>query len=69
MIFRKEKMLARLEKEGRAHLVDNATMDIMNSLDGKPAIKNDFKALVHDVEEYMVNLNGEYYLVNKLDCE
>lgn len=69
MVFRKAKMLARLEREGRAHLANGAMLEIMDKLDGKPAVKNDFKALVHDVEEYMVNLNGEYYAVNKLDCE
>ena len=69
MIFKKDKMIARLTEEGLAHFIDDEIMEIMNNLDGKEAVKNDFKALVHDVEEYMVRFNDEWYPVNKLDCE
>ena len=69
MVFKKAKMLARLESEGRSHLVNGGALEIMDRLDGKKATKNDFKALVHGEEEYFVTVNGTHYPVNKLDCE
>lgn len=69
MVFRKSKMIARLEKEGKAHLIDEESKQIMDKLDGKEAIKNDFKALIYDVEEYYVHTVDGDYPVNKLDCE
>lgn len=69
MKFSKAKMIARLEKEGRAHLIDEEAQKIMDELDGKEAIKNDFKALIHGVEEYFVRVGDDSYPVNKLDCE
>ena len=69
MVFSKAKMIARLEKEGKAHLIDKEITQIMDQIDGKEAIKNDFKALIHGEEEYFVKINDEYYPVNKLDCE
>ena len=70
MVFRKDKMLARLKEEGMLHLVDNEALSIMNKLDGREAKKNDFKALVYDQEEYYVTTaEGENYPVNKHDCE
>ena len=69
MKFSKAKMIARIENEGRAHLIDEESKQIMDKLDGKEAVKNDFKALIYGVEEYFINLDGECYPVNKLDCE
>ena len=70
MVFKKAKMLARVEKEGLLHLVDDEAITIMDKLDGREAKKNDFKALVYDQEEYYVTTeDGENYPVNKLDCE
>lgn len=69
MKFRADKMIARLEREGRGHLIDDEVKEIMAKLDGKEAIKNDFKALIHNEEEYFVCIGGERYPVNKLDCE
>ena len=68
MVFSKQKMMERLEKEGRAHLVDEESAEIMDMLDGKEARKNDFKALVHGELEYYVHVNGENYAVNPNDC-
>lgn len=67
-VFSKEKMRARLEKEGRAHLIDDESAKIMDMLDGKEARKNDFKALIYDELEYYVNHEGENYPVNPNDC-
>ena len=67
-VFSKDKMRARLEREGRAHLIDEESAKIMLMLDGREAIKNDFKALVHDELEYFVRHDGKCYPVNPNDC-
>ena len=67
-IFSKKKMMDRLETEGRAHLVDAESAKIMDMLDGKEAVKNDFKALVYDELEYLVRHDGKNYPVNPDDC-
>lgn len=69
MKFSAAKMIARLEKEGRANLIDDKTREIMNKLDGKEAEINRFKGLVYDQEEYIVYVDGKCYPVNKVDCE
>lgn len=67
-VFSKQRMLDRLEKEGRSHLVDEQSIEIMNMLDGQEAHKNDFKALIYDELEYFVRVGGENYPVNPNDC-
>lgn len=67
-VFSKQRMIDRLEKEGRAHLIDEQTIRIMDMLDGEEAHKNDFKALVYDELEYFVRHEGENYPVNANDC-
>lgn len=67
-IFSKQKMMERLEKEGRSHLIDEESAKIMDMLDGKEAMKNDFKALVYDQLEYLVRHDGKNYPVNPNDC-
>ena len=67
-VFSKQKMMDRLAKEGRAHLVDAESAKIMDMLDGKEAVKNDFKALVYDELEYFVRHDGKNYPVNPNDC-
>lgn len=47
-VFIKQKMLDRVEREGMSHLVDEECVRIMDMLDGKEAVKNDFKALIYD---------------------
>ena len=67
-VFSKQKMMERLEKEGRAHLVDEESAKIMDMLDGLEARKNDFKALIYDELEYYVSYEGDNYPVNPEDC-
>ncbi len=67
-VFSKERMLSRLEKEGRLHLVDSESAKIMDMLDGKEAHKNDFKALIYDELEYFVRVDDKNYPVNPDDC-
>lgn len=67
-VFSKQKMLDRLKKEGRSDMVDEESAKIMDALDGKEAIKNDFKALVHGQLEYFVVYEDKSYPVNPNDC-
>lgn len=68
-IFSKELMLKRLKEEGRSEEVDEGALKIMDKLDGKPVEKNRFKALVFDVVEYGVIVDGVFYEVNLADCK
>ena len=67
-VFSKEKMLERLEREGRLHQVDKESRDLMDILDGKEAVKNDYKALVFGRLEYFVRHEDECFPVNPNDC-
>lgn len=67
-VFSKQKMLDRLEKEGRSHMVSEQSIRVMNMLDGQEARKSDFKALIHDELAYFVRVNGNNYPVSLNDC-
>ncbi len=70
LVFRKELMLKRLEKENLLDKVDNEVMKLMNELDGKEVHKNDWKALIFDELEYIACDNeGTTYPINKNDVE
>lgn len=49
-------------------MIDEESIKIMNMLDGKEAVKNDFKALVFGQLEYFVRHEGSTYPVNPIDC-
>ena len=70
LVFSKQKMLERLEREGRLEEIDGESRLIMDKLDGLEAVKNDFKALVFDVLEYMVRHpdTKKWMTVNINDC-
>lgn len=68
-IFSKEKMLERLEREGRLNEIDGQSRQIMDDIDGLPVEKNRFKALVYDINEGMVKHPVHGTLpVNLYDC-
>lgn len=67
-IFSKQKMLERLEREGRTQQITPGALEIMDALDGREAIKNNYKALVFGQLEFMVSYEGNYYPVNPNDC-
>lgn len=67
-VFSKAKMIERVQREGRAHMLDRQTLKIMDMLDGKEVRKNDFKSLIYDELEYFVTHNGESYPINPHDC-
>lgn len=67
-IFSKQKMLDRLKREGRADEVSEDALELMNILEGREAVKNDFKALVFGQLEYFVRYNDQVFPVNPNDC-
>ncbi|MBO5386866.1 MAG: hypothetical protein J6A59_01805 [Lachnospiraceae bacterium] len=68
-VFSKEKMLQRLEAEGRLDMIDDESRDIMSKIDGMPIEKNHFKALVYDeLEFYVRDPKYGYIPVNINDC-
>lgn len=67
-VFSKQKMLDRLEKEGRSHMVSEQSIRVMNMLDGQEARKSDFKDLIHDELAYFVRVNSINYPVSLNDC-
>lgn len=70
LVFRKELMLKRLEKENLLDKVDDEVMKLMNELDGKEVHKNDWKALIFDELEYIArDSEGTTYPINKNDVE
>ena len=70
MVFSKEKMLARLEREGRTDEIDSESMEVMGQIDNQPVEKNHFKALVYGETEYIVMnpVTKKWVPVNINDC-
>ena len=70
LVFSKDKMMERLEREGKLELVDDKSRELMDLIDGLPAEKNRFKALVYDEIEYMVKhpKSNKWVPVNYNDC-
>lgn len=70
LVFRKELMLKRLEKENLLDKVDEEVLKIMNELDGKEVYKNDWKDLIFSELEYIARDNmGTTYPINMNDVE
>lgn len=67
--FSKEKMLKRLEREGRTNEIDDESMRIMNKLDGQKADTYNWKSQV-DGENFAIIHDDEYgnMYVNVDDC-
>ena len=54
--FSKQKMLDRLETEGRLEEIDRESKEIMDRIDGLEVHKNHYKALVFDeLEGYIIH--------------
>ena len=70
MIFRKQKMIDRVTREGRADMINDTVLAIMDKLDGKKATANCWRRQVYDEPVLWVDLgNGQGEYVNELDCE
>lgn len=69
-VFSKDKMIERVKHEGQEDLLDKDCLDLMDLIDGLPAVKNDWKALVLDELEYMVKHpeTNKWVPVNYQDC-
>ena len=69
-IFRKEKMLQRLEKEGRLDEIDATSKEIMEVIDGYIVEENRFRKLVYgDNQGFIKTENFGTLPVNLADCE
>ena len=69
MVFSKQKMIDRITKEGRAELIDEQALKIMDNLDGCEASASCWERVVKDEPVLWVigkDGNGEY--VNEADC-
>ena len=71
-VFRKAKMMVRIEKAGMTKLVDAQSLEIMNKLDGKPASASCWERVVNGrpvlwVAEKSLPNGGAY--VHEDDCE
>ena len=70
LIFRKEKMLARIEREGLIHLVGPTELAIMDLLDGCEVKPNLWWQTVHlEDARYCTTADGMQYPVHPDDCE
>lgn len=70
MLFKKEKMIARLEREGRANLIDDEARKIMDNLDGCEANPINWLSITRGEPVVWVKGKdgiGEY--ANEEDCE
>lgn len=70
IVFRKEKMIDRVTKEGRASLINDVTIEIMDNLDGQSC--NPFcwaRSFNCEPVFLCVGKDGEGCYVNELDCE
>ena len=70
-IFRKAKMLARVEAEGKSDLLNDITRDIMDRLDGRPCEPNRWRQTVYGEKDawFCTDATGLQYPVNINDCD
>lgn len=70
-VFRAEKMLARLEREGRMDMVDEKTREFIMMLDGKEGTDYNYQSVVNDEPLVWIEADkdqsGTY--VNIEDCD
>lgn len=70
LVFRKELMLKRLEKENLLDKVNEEMIEIMDKLDGKEVYKNKWRDAILDEAEYIARDDkGATYPINKMDIE
>lgn len=70
MRFSKAKMIERVTREGRADMIDNEVIRIMDNLDGREARTNSWRRQVYGEPVLVVTgADGKVYNVNEEDCE
>lgn len=70
-IFRAEKMLERIKKEGLEHLLDDETVAFIKSLDGKEGTDYNWQAIVNDEPLVWIPADGDFQgtYVALCDCD
>ena len=70
-VFKKEKMMARLNAQGRANEIDADSREIMDNLDGREVKCNLWRETVYGEANswYCTDADGIQYPVNIDDCE
>ena len=70
-IFRKTKMLARVEAAGMSHMIDDQSRTIMDKLDGKICHPNLWRQTVYGEADawYCTDDNGNQFPININDCD
>ena len=67
--FSKEKMIARVKREGREDLLDETTLAFMDNLDGQPCETSCWRRQVYQEPVYWcIGKDGEGAYVNENDC-
>ena len=70
MVFNKDLMMKRIEKQGMLHLVGEKELAIMDNLDGQEVTTESWNRVVNDEPVYSCKgKDGKYYDVNEADCE
>lgn len=70
MVFKKELMMKRIEKQGLLHLVGETEIAIMDNLDGQEVTAASWNRVVNDQPVYSCKgKDGKIYDVNEADCE
>lgn len=70
MVFKKELMMKRIEKQGLLHLVGETEIAIMDNLDGQEVTAASWNRVVNDQPVYSCKgKDGKVYDVNEADCE
>ena len=65
--FRAKKMIERVKKESRGDMLDDATMEKINSLDGKKGTDHNWASVVNDEDLVYIADTGTY--VARCDCD
>ncbi len=69
LVFSKQKMIERLEKEGRSHMITDDDMAIMDNLDGCDVEANCWQRVVYDKPVFWCKgKDGTGHYVNEFDC-
>ena len=70
MVFKKEKMIERLTKEGRANMITDEILAIMDNMDGCEASEQNWERQVKgEPVLYVYGKDGRGNYVNEEDCE
>lgn len=70
MVFKKERMLKRIEAEGRLDMVGEAELKIMDNLDGQEVSSANWSRAIYGDPVYSCRgKDGNVYDVNEQDCE